>query len=237
MTELVNTIHKNDNSNDNSNHSPHFLLSDHPEYESGRDDYLALHKKHDDIHVKAVVGIVLYFVVFIVIFPIILKTFNNEELFLAYLSNVDLLATVLSFKNGPFNSDLFRYLYIDSRPLIGYFNQNIINYVVLLAVSYTILTTSVKSRNVSDGMAKITIILIATYLFPGRFVSEGMHFVYDKLVNQLNMDSGISWNITFLCGLLISVLFILIEAFAIKTFYKSISKFYEKKVFKFLDFE
>ena len=237
----MNTIISQENSHENSHEKTkdevNFLLSDHPEYEIGREHYLELHKNDKNIHIKAVLGFIIYFVVFIVIVPIFLKTFHNEEILLSYLANVDLLATVLSFKNGPFNLDLFRYLYIDSRPLIGYINQNLINYVVLLAVAYIIITTSVKSRIVGDGMAKMSIILLLTYLFPGRVVSEGMHFIYKKLTTDLNINSSISWNITFVTGLLIAITFIVAEAFAIKMFYKSLSKFYENKVFKFLHLE
>ena len=228
---------RNSTSENNSEEALHFLLSDHPEYETGRDHYLELHKKDKNIHIKAVLGFAIFFVVFVVLFPILLKSFNNEELFLSYLANIDLIATVLSFKNGPFNLDLFRYLYLDDRPLVGYFNQNIINYVVLLSVAYIIITTSVKSRNVGDGMAKMSIILLVTYLFPGRVVSEGMHFIDEKLTEELKINPSLSWNITFVIGILIALFFIVLESLAIKSFYKSISKFYEKKVFKFLDLE
>jgi len=237
----MNTIDSQENSQENSQEKTkdnlHFLLSDHPEYETGREHYLELHKKDQNIHIKAVIGFIIYFVVFVVIVPMFLKSFHNEEIFLSYLANIDLLATVLSFKNGPFNLDLFRYLYIDTRPLVGYINQNLINYVVLLAVAYIIISTSVKSRNVGDGMAKMSIILLVTYLFPGRVISEGMHFIDKKLTGEFKINSNISWNITFIIGLLIALAFIVAEAFAIKTFYKYLSKFYEKKVFKFLDLE
>lgn len=243
----MNTINLQQNSQENSeenlqqkiktNDDLHFLLSDHPEYETGRKHYLELHKNDENIHTKAIFGFIIYFVVFIIIVPMFLKNLHNEEIFLSYLANVDLLATVLSFKNGPFNLGIFRYLYIDSRPLIGYINQNLINYVVLLAVAYIVITTSVKSKNVGDGMAKMSIILLVTYLFPGRVVSSGMHFIDKKLTGDFKINPSISWNITFVCGLLIAVFFIATEAFAIKMFYKSLSKFYEKKVFKYLDLE
>jgi len=220
-----------------NNNSTSFLLSDHPEYETGRKHYLELHKKDKNIHIKAVFGFVIFFLVFIVIIPMFLKSFRNEELLLTYLANVDLVATIVSFKNGPFNLDIFRYLYIDNRPFIGYINQNLINYIVLLAVAYIIITTSVKSRNVGDGMAKMSIILLVTYLFPGRVVSEGMHFIDKKLTGALKINPLVSWNITVLCGLLIAIGFFLMEAFAIKNFYKSLSKFYEKKVFKYFNLE
>lgn len=237
----MNTINSQENSKENSNEktkdNEHFLLTDHPEYDTGRKQYLELHKNNQNIYIKAIFGFLIYFVVFIVIVPMFLKNFNNEEILLSYLANVDLLATVLSFKNGPFNLDIFRYLYIDSRPLIGYINQNLINYVVLLAVAYIIISTSVKSRNIGDGMAKVSIILLVTYLFPGRIISSGMHFIDKKLTEEFKINPSVSWNITFVCGLVIAIFFIIMEAFAIKTFYKSLSKFYEKKVFKYLNLE
>ena len=45
----------------NSDEAVHFLLSDHPEYESGREHYLELHKKDKNIHIKAVLGFVIFY--------------------------------------------------------------------------------------------------------------------------------------------------------------------------------
>lgn len=227
-------------SNSNSvvgNHLDNFLLAQHPEYETGKDDYIALHKNQDDISSKAIIGFSIFTFIFVICVPILLKNLKNEDIILAYMANLDLIATSISFKNGPFNLDLFRYLYIDNRPIVGYINQNLINYIVLITISYIIIKTSVKNKNIGDGMGKVSIILIMTYLFPGRIISESMHFIYDKLIEHLNLEGSVSWTITFIIGLLLALIFIIIEAFAIKLFYKSISKFYESKVFKHINFD
>ena len=49
----MNTINSQENSQENSNEktkdNEHFLLSDHPEYETGRKHYLELHKNDEVI--------------------------------------------------------------------------------------------------------------------------------------------------------------------------------------------
>lgn len=216
----------------NSNNNIHFLLDFHPHYKTNnKEDY----KNDTTILIKNILGFLLFFLIFVILFPILIKSYKNEELLLTYMANIDLIATVISFKNGPFNINLFRYLYIDNRPLIGYFNQNIINYIVLLVISYIIIKTSIKANNIGDGIAKASLIFIFTYLFPGRIIYNGMSSLYKILNVNLNLYSTTSWFITFIFGLLFSLFFIILETFAIKMFYKSISKFYENKVFKLLD--
>ena len=56
---------RNLTSENNSEEALHFLLSDHPEYETGRDHYLELHKKDKNIHIKAVLGFAIFFVVLV----------------------------------------------------------------------------------------------------------------------------------------------------------------------------
>ena len=221
---------------DNFNKDVHFLLSDHPEYETGKEDYLALHKD-DQIYIKSILGTLVFVLIFIFIIPILIKDYIDQEILLSYLANLDLIATAISFKNGPFNLDLFRYLYIDDRPLVGYLSQNIINYFVLLAIVYIAVSKSVKSKNIGHGMAVTSIIFIITYLFPGRIISEGMHFINNKFTNELNLNSYASWYITFIMGLLIALFFIILEYFTVKHFYKPISKIYENIIFKFLHLE
>tara|TARA_B100000902_G_scaffold381983_1_gene419130 strand:+ start:3635 stop:4339 length:705 start_codon:yes stop_codon:yes gene_type:complete len=232
----IQNIQKNEK-NKNNNDIVHILHRDHPEYETGREHYEELHTKEENTHFTDIIGSMIFFTIFVIIGPILLKRFKNEELLLSYLANLDLIATALQFKNGPFGLHWFRYLYEDDRPLIGFFNQNLINYFVLLAVSYIIISTSVKSRNIGDGMGKVSIILVVTYLFTGRIISEAMHAIDNQLINSYNINPSNSWNITFIFGLLIALLFILLEAYAINRFYKSISKFFDTKVFKFFHLE
>jgi hypothetical protein len=60
---------------------------------------------------KYVFGLVSYVVIFVVIVPYIMLRNNvSDELFMAYVPNVDMLATVLGYEGGPF-SNIWRYLY------------------------------------------------------------------------------------------------------------------------------
>ena len=200
------------------------LLSMHPHFDTGIADYKAIHRDKGVVG-KAVGGFILYFTVFMMIIPILIHRLDNEELLLSYLANVDLIATVLSFKNGPFGQDLFRYLYMDTRPLIGYLNNNIINLYVLITITYVISSSSVKNKSVSDGMSKAIITYVLTYLFPGRLISEIMHKTYDMLDRMMSNtgNKDIIYLITMCIGFIAAIGLIIIESFITKNYYKTFS--------------
>lgn len=215
--------------NENNNDIYDTLLSLHPHFDTGIADYNALHRDRKAIVIKAVTGFVLFFAVFLVGIPLLVKNIDNEELLLAYISNVDLIATIMSFKNGPFGQDLFRYLYMDPRPLIGYINQNLINLYVLIALSYVVSSIAVKNKSVSDGMAKASIIYVLTYLFPGRFISEIMHWTYNSLASYFPESThSIIYYLTICVGSIFSIGLIIMEAIVTKMIYKDVSRLYKK---------
>lgn len=232
---IDNKKYVNNVSSANSTQTNNILLSLHPGYDTGNQEYKNLHQKDHYTLIKAFLGFFI-FILFIV-FPIVLifKSLKNQDLLLAYLANLDLLATVISFKNGPFNLDLFRYLYIDPRPFIGYLNQNLINYIVLLSISYIIIKTSIKTKNVSDGLGKASIIFIITYLFPGRILSEFMNYMDNYVTSHFNINHSASWTIIFILGIMLGLFFIIIETLALKHLTKYFSKFYSNIVLKYLN--
>ena len=210
--------------------SDNVLLSMHPHFDTGLTDYKAIHSDKMVVG-KAVGGFVLYFIVAMIIIPIWIHRLDNEELLISYLANVDLIATVLSFKNGPFGQDLFRYLYMDTRPLIGYINNNIINLYVLIVITYVVTSTSVKNKSVSDGMSKSIIIYILTYLFPGRIISVIMHNTYnmlDCLFPDVNRE--IQYLVTICFGFISSIFLIMVEALITKNYYKAFSSVLKRHI-------
>jgi len=210
------------------------LLSMHPHFDTGITDYKAIHSDKMVVG-KAVGGFILYFVVAMIIIPIWIHRLDNEELLISYLANVDLIATVLSFKNGPFGQDLFRYLYMDTRPLIGYINNNIINLYVLIVITYVVTSTSVKNKSVSVGISKAIIIYTLTYLFPARFISEIMHNTYNMLDGLFpGVNREIQYLVTICVGFIISIFLIMVESLITKNYYKALSsvlKRYIERVF------
>lgn len=214
--------------------SNNVLLSMHPHFDTCQSDYKDLHLQKD-ITVINIVGFVVYFVIFVIIIPFFIFKHGSSEVLLVYLANIDNIASVLSFKNGPFDIGMFRYLYLDNRPLLGFINQNIINYIVLIAISYIITTRAVKSGNIHNGVATISIILLITYLLPSRLISTLMHAFYNTLTYDLDISHHMTVRyITYIFGAIVASALILFETFLIKNYSKYISQFLETMLSKIL---
>ena len=176
---------------------------------------------------KNIMGSIFYIVVFVIIIPLLISKLKIDELLLSYLANVDFLATILSFKYGPFNSEMFEFLYLDDRPLIGFFSQNLINYIVLFTMGYIITKDSAKTKKMSSGLSKFAISLFATYLLPGRFVVNAMHEI-SNLIDKYFPEKNILWFVVVFIGICIATFFISLEAFLIRTFSKDLAYLIDK---------
>lgn len=179
-----------------------------------------------DILNKNIIGGIIFFIVVICFIPFILFKFKLYDILEVYFPNVDLIATSLSFNNGPFNSDIFKYLYLDGTPIIGYINQTIIAYVALMSVIFIVIRSAVINKNLSIGLSKASIICFTTYLLPNRWIVVGMAFI-EYLLKKV-MDGPYIWFICVLCGLIISYFCIFCEAKLIRYFSPSIAKFIQK---------
>ena len=180
---------------------------------------------------KNIAGCLFYYIVFLGIIPFLLYKNRLYELLEVYYPNVDLIATSLSFLDGPFNSGIFEFLYLDNRPAIGYISQNFINYIALLSVLFIVIKASVVDKKLSTGFSKVMIILLVTYLLPGRLVVNFMHGFYEFIKPFIN-DNNLLWFIVVGVGLLISGGFILLEVFLIKHFSKNIASMLDKVLLK-----
>ena len=191
--------------------------------------------------IKNIYGCLAYYLVFIIIIPYLIFKSGNLEILEVYIPNIDLIATVISFFNGPYGA--FEFLYLDERPLLGFISNNIINYVVLISLFYIILNQTLKHNRISYGLSRVSIILITTYLLPNRFISEIMHRFYhyiggkeptskEMLHGLVNIDN-IRWVMTIGLGLMISSSIIGFEAFLIKLYSRNIAVFMENIFKKF----
>lgn len=188
-------------------------------------------------------GLLIYIIIFIGIIPYIIfknKWYGFLEI---YFINVDLLASVVSFRGGPFNSNIFKYLYNNTDPLIGYISNNIINLFVLLGIAFVIINLSIQ-KSIVYGMSVSFFIYIITYLFPSRFINNFMIYIYIYfnenfsvfLKKYFNFDtkiiSTLIWFIVFIIGFVFALLFILFERFCIKYFVKDIAYLIDKIINK-----
>jgi hypothetical protein len=128
--------------------------------------------------------------------------------------NTDLIATVISFDKGPFKN-IFKYLYNDTGPLIGFISQSIINWSVLFGLFYIMLSEG-KNKRMTEGLSKIAFILMITYLLPGRFIIGWMEDFYQYLVRILHHQSIDEGILTMIIGVILAIGFILLEALSIE---------------------
>lgn len=232
MNGLENSVMSD--TSDTSDTSSNILLSMYPHFDTCQSDYKDLHLQKD-VTVINVIGFFVYFILFVIIIPFFIFRYASSEVLLVYFANIDNIATVLSFKNGPLDIGMFRYLYLDNRPLLGFINQNIINYIVLIAVSYIITSRAVKSGNIHNGVATISIILLITYLLPSRLISTLMHVFYNTFTRDLDISHRMTVRyVTYLFGAIVAIGLILFETFLIKNYSKYISQFLETTLSKIL---
>lgn len=172
----------------------------------------------------AIFGTTIFIFFFIIVIPIILYKLNFTTLLKIYIINTDLLSIVLSFNKGPFQN-IFKYLYINTDPLIGYLSQGLINLSVLLSLYY-IRILELKKDNIQHSMSKITFILLITYLLPGRFIIKLQEHFYNYLgKQQLWHGYDINGIKTLLFGLFIVLLIILLENLSIRYLSDYFAKF------------
>ena len=165
---------------------------------------------------KYVLGLIFYVVIFVVFIPYLMLHNNvSEEIFLAYVPNVDMLATVLGYEGGPF-SNIWRYLYNPSNlTLFGFFSTTLMNYFALLGATFMVAWQTHKHKSWKRGWSAAFIFLLCTYLLPGNPIVILQNRVADYLKGSWNIGSNESllrYALVVGFGLILSVCIILIES-------------------------
>ena len=125
-------------------------------------------------YVKQISGFLFYITVFGVLIPLLVIKNNKINWLEGYLPNLDLIATVLGFRGGPFNSNIFRFLYNPTTSTsYGYYSQLTLNYIALLGATYLIAHYTLKSKSISNGWSRAFIMLLITYLLPSNYIAYG----------------------------------------------------------------
>ncbi len=174
--------------------------------------------------ITAILGTTIYILFFIIIIPIILYKLNFTNLLKIYIINTDLISIVISYHKGPFQN-IFKYLYNNTVPFIGYLSQNIINLSVLTSLFYIRLIES-KKENIYVSISKLTFILLITYLLPGRYIIKIQDYFYNYLGKEQFWNGyNINGIISVFIGLFIVFLLISFEAFSVYYLSNSFAKF------------
>jgi hypothetical protein len=185
-------------------------------------------KKKAKINIpKFFLGWVIFIAIFILTIPYLL--FNNKfySILEAYLPNLDLIATVLTWRNGPYNiwnhfypSPVYNYY--------GYFSQTIINYMALLGLTFIITRETKKTKSMIKGWSMAFVMILMTYLLPAQFISMFM----DSSASYLQIQNPVINDIViFLLGFMITIGVISTEAYILKN-YGHVLEYGVKKLMK-----
>ena len=162
------------------------------------------------------IGFIIYFIVFVVVIPYIL--FKNElwGILAAYMPNLDLLATIISYHGGPMDSSIWKHLYSPTDPSFdGYVSRELINYFSLLGITYLIAKQTHKNKSVFKGWSWAFIMLI-TYFISNNYVLFYMEEFGEYLNPYLMAETLTHYLLVIIAGLLMSVIIVLGETFLIK---------------------
>ena len=179
-------------------------------------------KKHTIVHFKkSIFGFVLFFCIFVLLIPMLLFKNKKYSILGAYMPNLDMVATVITWHGGPFN--IWEHLYPPSPlSLYGFSSQTVINYIALLGLTY-IITREVKHTNsIARGWSMAFVMLLMTYLLPGQFISWLMDLTY-IMVKHFKLGLFYNTLIVVLVGFFIAATIIVVEAFILTKFKKNLA--------------
>ena len=170
---------------------------------------------------KYTLGVVVYIIIFVIIIPYTMVRNNvSEEIILAYVPNVDILATVLGYDGGPF-SNIWRYLYNPSNlTIFGFISTNLMNYFALLGVTFTVAWQTHKHKSWIRGWSAAFIFLLCTYLVPGNPIVLLQNWVAKYIKGAWGIgdnESALRYALVVGFGLILSVCIIFIESVIIKS--------------------
>ena len=177
---------------------------------------------------KYLFGILIYVIIFVIIIPY-LMIYNgvSEEIILAYVPNVDMLATILGYDGGPF-SNIWRYLYNPSNiSMIGFVSTTLMNYFALLGATFIVAWQTHKHKSWKRGWSAAFIFLLVTYLIPGNLLVILQNKVARYIENVYGIGNKLHFMryiIVVLFGLLLAISIIYTESVIIRLTRSSIER-------------
>lgn len=126
------------------------------------------------------IGFIIYFILIIVIIPLILLKYEHYVILSMYLPNVDMIATLFTYKSNTFDIDYFSELYSQNpKTTWGIINQKIINYLSLLGLTYLVAKHTLDTKSISRGWSIAFVMTLMTYLLPGIIIPKLMDIIYN----------------------------------------------------------
>ena len=128
---------------------------------------------------KHLVALLLWYCIFIIIIPLVLRTEYN---LMVYIPILDLIANVFSSSGRPGNR-LFQYVYkLSPDSLISFLSTNFINLIALTGVAMVGTKYVLKTGNRWGGITIMLIMFSITYLLP----TQGLHWIVDTIEKKID---------------------------------------------------
>jgi hypothetical protein len=129
---------------------------------------------------KHLIGFIIFIVVFVILIPLYLNHKKYYSFLELYLPNIDLVATAMSFHEGPMN--MWRLLFI-TNPLTfsAFIYQTIIKYIALLGLTFIVSRETKLTNSIYKGWSIAFIMILITYLLPNNLITYLMTLFNDKL--------------------------------------------------------
>jgi len=146
------------------------------------------------------VGTFVYVLIFMILIPVVLYTFGATSIMEVYLPNVDMIASTLTVASGA--SGLFSNVYSTQTDTFFQFAiQSVINYAALIGATYLIARETYHSKSIAAGWSIAFVMMITTYLLPGKFIEFTNSIVTKHAKSQwVQLATALSV-VTFFIGL------------------------------------
>lgn len=172
-----------------------------------------------------ILGIFIFIILSFVIFIILYK--YNKLIGLLFLANIDLLASVLNYNSGPYDSRMFYFNYSnDVGGIWSYISQIVINFIALAAVLYIVLYHH-KSENNKEKLLIGLICILFTYFIPNEIIEYVMikfdTYLYDSAKNEEKRDISLKqfdikkYILVIGLGIFVAAFFINLEHFIVES--------------------
>jgi len=137
--------------------------------------------------VKYIIGTIIFLAVFGILLPMWFAKRGWIELIEVWVTNLDLMATVLSFRGGLFGTGLFSYLYrlTDQGP-ISYYSQLMVNYFALLGVTLVVAHRVYRTKSIPHGWSVAMVMLMVTYLVPNTIIRSWMEKTFNYFAEHVD---------------------------------------------------
>lgn len=140
-------------------------------------DYEPMMKEFDTRFWRGIAGFIVYFIAVVIAVPTFLYRTKRFTILEAYLPNVDLIATVLSFVGGP--ALIFRDLYVPTTyTQMQFVYQAIVNFIALCGLTFLVARETKRTGSISKGWSIAFVMILATYLLPSQLISTWLERLY-----------------------------------------------------------